>query len=60
LRLSSAYELTDGQLMVRFQSLGDETVFAFLIQRHGRITYSVAQRAHCTAHDGQIRHERKV
>jgi hypothetical protein len=50
---SSAGELTDRQLLERFQSLGEETVFTFLIQRHGRMVYSVARRALGNAHDAE-------
>jgi len=50
---SSAGKLTDRQLLERFQSLGEETVCNVLIQRHGRMVYSVAQRALGNAHDAE-------
>jgi RNA polymerase sigma factor (sigma-70 family) len=50
---SSASKLTDGQLLERFQSLGEEAVFSVLIQRHGRMVFSVAQRALGNAHDAE-------
>jgi RNA polymerase sigma factor (sigma-70 family) len=50
---SSGSQLTDRQLLDRFQSLGEETVFTFLIQRHGRMVYSVAQRTLGNAQDAE-------
>jgi hypothetical protein len=49
----SASKLTDGQLLERFQTLGEEAVFSVLIQRHGRMVFSVAQRALGNAHDAE-------
>ncbi len=50
---SGADELTDRQILDRFQSLGQETVITLLIQRHGRMVYTVARRAVGNAHDAE-------
>ena len=50
---NGAGELSDRQLLDRIQSLGQETVFTFLIKRHGRMVYSVALARLGDAHDAE-------
>jgi RNA polymerase sigma factor (sigma-70 family) len=50
---AQATDLTDGQLLERFRSQGEEAAFAVLVQRHGLMVLTVCRRLLSNAQDAE-------